>query len=575
MDYLWIVGELAAIAAICGLVAGSAPDRTKLMRNFLWLVLIGVGMALILAAVAHYQPGWIKDMVQPWVDKLRQCYWNNKRFMIWWIDPYFGDISGNIIWPVSGLAVWLAWGAGVIAFNCRRAVKSWWAALPGVAAAVVISYYLWFWGYAGLGALVILFSRVGEKVPWGAALIATVVANSLLLTVWTLYSFFGKHKGWRVLVSQLAIWAGCYLLCWGGAFVLSSAYAKLVKYQAAKAGIAARRVVPYPGLPQIAREIDKIRDFHKQHPLFQLPVDSTYDWKKWRTDPQYAVPAKVREYTLQHFNSPETREYYQYYDNILNADLPPDTYDEGLIFYLRNCTRMWAGLAALYLETGEPDKVLPQMLKITAMDQQKLADLSYVRGELTRVSCRMIWYIYLVSLGPDGPQYAPYYRQALNHLKAQKVCFPDDAGVYLAQLDCLKSENYPEFLALPGAVAFSAKRLAYFMSIRPELQKLKEDGYHGEALPWDVLDIYKYLSINSEVSLLLGRTGVALKLYRSEEGKYPATLAELVPKYLDQLPVSPFPDAPLIYRLDGNDFTLSIKVPPYKYPFEVSSQQRY
>ena len=180
-----------------------------------------------------------------------------------------------------------------------------------------------------------------------------------------------------------------------------------------------------------------------------------------------------------------------------------------------------------------------------------------------------------MSLGPDGVQYAPCYRQALAYLKAQKLCLPDDAGVYLAELAHLKPDNYAEFLALPGAMAFSAKRVTYNLSIRPELKKLAADGYHGEVLPWDRLDTYQRLARFSEVSLLLGRTGVALKLYRSLEGKYPATLAELVPKYLDETPVSPLSDIPLIYQTDGNDFTLSITVQPNKFAFGVFSQQRY
>lgn len=71
MIYLWISGELAAVAAICGLVAGSAPDRAKLTRNFLWLTVIGVVMALVLAGVTHYQSDLITDFLQPWFDKYR------------------------------------------------------------------------------------------------------------------------------------------------------------------------------------------------------------------------------------------------------------------------------------------------------------------------------------------------------------------------------------------------------------------------------------------------------------------------------------------------------------------------
>ncbi len=138
----------------------------------------------------------------------------------------------------------------------------------------------------------------------------------------------------------------------------------------------------------------------------------------------------------------------------------------------------------------------------------------------------------------------------------------------------IKMTNYTDFLTLPATLAFAAKGVAYFMSIRSEIQKLEANGYHGQALPWDYLNIYRNLAIKSEVSLLLGRTGLALKLYRSLEGKYPATLAELAPKYLDRTPVSPFPGYPLNYENDGKDFTLTLTAPNGNH-FKISSQKDY
>jgi len=575
MDYLWIIGELAAIAAICGLIAGSAPDRAKLTRNFLWLALIGAGMALILAAVTRYQVKMITDLFQFWSDQQHRRYEANSSFEVWWITSYFGKIPGYAIWSATALAVWLVWGAGLVAFNCRCAVKSWWIALAGVAAGAAIVYYLCFLGAAGLGALIVLFGRFHVAASLEVALAAAVIANTLLLLGWTLYSFFGKYKGWRVLVSQLGIWAGCYLLCWGGAFVLSSAYAKWVKSQAVKQGVVPYRVIFSPSLPEIAGEIQKISHFYRDHQLFSLPVDGLHAWRKRRYDQQSMVSAKTREYTLQFFDSPEMMAYYQYYDNILNAEIPPGALDSMQIVYLWCYAEVYAGRAALYLERGEPDKILPELLKIMPMDQQKLTGKPYLQAEYTHIGCCVMMYTYLVSLGPDGPQYAPYYRQALDYLKAQKVSLPDGAGVYLDQLERLKPASCYEFLVMPGAMAHLAKGVAYFTSIRPEIQKLADDGYHGQSLPWDSLDIYQQLARFSEISLLLGRTGLALKLYRSEEGKYPATLAELVPKYLDQIPVSPLPDAPLIYRLEGNDFWLTIQAPSSKYPYKTTTEKQY
>lgn len=48
----------------------------------------------------------------------------------------------------------------------------------------------------------------------------------------------------------------------------------------------------------------------------------------------------------------------------------------------------------------------------------------------------------------------------------------------------------------------------------------------------------------------------ALALYRHQTGKYPASLDELVPDYLDQIPEDPEGQTPFTYRLDGESFVL-------------------
>lgn len=297
MVYPMIVGELATIAAICGLVAGNAANRAKLTRNFLWLTVIGIVMALVLAGVTHYQSDLITDFLQPWFDKYRY-YWEKSDFALWWTTWYYGKIPGDVIWTVTALAVWLVWAAGLIAFNCRCAVKSWWAAPLGAAAAMVIVYYLWLLGYTGLGTLIILFGRFRQVISLEVVLAAAAIANTLLLAVWTLYSFFGKRKGWRVLLSQLAILAASYLLCWGFAFMLSAGYGKWVKSEAVKQGVVRYRVLEKSSLPEIAGEIQKTSDFYRNHQSFSLPLDFIYAWRKRRYDQQAMVPAKTREYML-------------------------------------------------------------------------------------------------------------------------------------------------------------------------------------------------------------------------------------------------------------------------------------
>jgi len=52
----------------------------------------------------------------------------------------------------------------------------------------------------------------------------------------------------------------------------------------------------------------------------------------------------------------------------------------------------------------------------------------------------------------------------------------------------------------------------------------------------------------------LGQVAVALRLYRRENGRYPETLKELVPKYLPSLPIDPFDGKPLRYKRMAEGF---------------------
>jgi hypothetical protein len=51
-------------------------------------------------------------------------------------------------------------------------------------------------------------------------------------------------------------------------------------------------------------------------------------------------------------------------------------------------------------------------------------------------------------------------------------------------------------------------------------------------------------------------TDLAIRQYEREHGEWPTSLADLIPGHLGTLPIDPFCDAPLVYRLRGDDFVL-------------------
>lgn len=59
-----------------------------------------------------------------------------------------------------------------------------------------------------------------------------------------------------------------------------------------------------------------------------------------------------------------------------------------------------------------------------------------------------------------------------------------------------------------------------------------------------------------EATLLVSRTGLACRLYKSRNGTYPEALEALVPGILTEVPVDPFTGRPLVYRRDGDGFVV-------------------
>ncbi len=57
-----------------------------------------------------------------------------------------------------------------------------------------------------------------------------------------------------------------------------------------------------------------------------------------------------------------------------------------------------------------------------------------------------------------------------------------------------------------------------------------------------------------EATYLADRTGLACRLFRNRTGRYPASLDELVPGILKEVPIDPFTGKPFVYRREGEGF---------------------
>ncbi len=62
--------------------------------------------------------------------------------------------------------------------------------------------------------------------------------------------------------------------------------------------------------------------------------------------------------------------------------------------------------------------------------------------------------------------------------------------------------------------------------------------------------------IKSEIWKTLSVTGLAIAEYAATNGRYPDSLKELLPDYLDEIPIDPYSDQPMLYQQSSNTFMI-------------------
>ena len=68
------------------------------------------------------------------------------------------------------------------------------------------------------------------------------------------------------------------------------------------------------------------------------------------------------------------------------------------------------------------------------------------------------------------------------------------------------------------------------------------------------LDRFLFQAAQAQAAHAAAYVGIAADRYRLDHGAFPSSLDALVPQYLDDLPLDPFDNAPLKFRLRGGDF---------------------
>ncbi len=482
----------------------------------------------------------------------------------------------------------IAFSIYIAAFNCRKNTNNIYVAVSGTIFAGIIIYFCPIWGFYGLSTFIQFSQRYLNNVSALISIPATIILTATILTAWTIFSFRSKRQGWKTLSVQIALFAGIYATIWLLAFTTAYFYGRYALNQAHKNG-----VIPHYWtykLPEEAQaEKDNIARFIKEHKNFEMPYKSAYHWTKnsSKNHRKRLISQAKREYTLKHFNSADFDEFYrsrekllEYYAQAKNKNilLAPILND------IRSYVRTHAGKAALYKETNQPDKILPELMKVIWIDAELLNDSPFIIVELVRIACRSVWYTAMVQVGPNDKKYAPVYREALEFMKSRRIYLPHEAGYFLymlsndiyAHLD-IKPKSYTACLVMPSAIIRAAKGLLNSIAIQQKLKKMEKQEVFGDSeQPLNnTTQNYRLPALKSRTTIVVGTTALALKLYRVEHGAYPDKLEGLIPEYLDSIPSCPSSGEPLKYESDGRNFTLSYGAEKYRDIYKLTSIPTY
>lgn len=559
MTYLVIVGVLLlGTAVLAGLIAGEPEQKKPRLFTF-----GGAGVALLCGA-ALVCLLWLYAAS---CLELLQCFMpdsgeNEFRLIQFWFNMAFSD-ERRFPWPTAVALVLLVLVLFGVAFNCRRTAGNIYIAFGGVLFFMAVSYICAPVAYHGFNALFLLYLEYMSFAFCTVEGIWAVAGLSLLmLVVWTVYVLRGRRKGWKVLLIQGVIAGGIYVSCWLLAWAVVYPYGWYIRNKVEKMGIQPYAMVMDlpPGVQELFDNFDK---------GLELPFRSVYFWVKKNDleENQKMVPPDKREYTLKNFDIPEFEMFLTSYETAFRNNKNPSAESWAFFTRYRHYAHMRAGRAALFLETGQRGKILPELAKITMIIDELLNEPQTIIAVLIREAIQSIWYSGMVRLGPDGPEYAPVYREALDRVKGQGVRVTTEPGWLLYILDSRlhfknrmdMGERAGKILLAPSVIAESVRAVVLALALEGKRAEL-EQAQVFEVPPHEgeMERMLRLVAIRGRLVKVMATTGLALKLYRSEKGVYPEKLGQLVPEYLDAVPVCPYTGEPLVYTSDGKAFRLAV-----------------
>ncbi len=507
------------------------------------------------------------------------------------------SIPGYPGWmPLFTVGVIISWAVVlyVLFFNCRLLVGNpYYAFIAGIFS-VAILFFTGIWACYGFASFYMFFISEKDFVTFILGtqhtriligLIPTFSILIFLLVFWTIRNFRHNVPDWKKLLKDLGLFAGGCAAVWFLSAVIALAYGHAAIAESARLFPMEKR----PGIPQAMLEADKKQkewndQFGMDHPDFQLPMSSTYNWFTGGNKP---IPDAIRKKTLDIFQSPKGEEFFRLNSEQIRRytqELPLVQWDLTDCSMYRligwRAVARWACDRAILLAFLERNKeILPALDELVPMENAIEKYRTSIIESLVLFAIQPMRLNKMVQFGPDSPEYATYYRRELDKILQTPIHIPNEAPLAAREVESFfrlkpfaltpEESFYSRLLSFPFNSILFARETFQFIALKDEADALSKQTVMGPMdnrfIPETGEAIYRKAIIIAACRKSLYSIALSLKLYRCEKGEYPKTLQELVPQYLKQLPVDPTDGSQLVYeRLPDGSFHLSMPASSYR-----------
>eukprot|EP00831_Metopus_contortus_P011373 TRINITY_DN14516_c0_g3_i1.p1 TRINITY_DN14516_c0_g3~~TRINITY_DN14516_c0_g3_i1.p1 ORF type:complete len:472 (+),score=48.83 TRINITY_DN14516_c0_g3_i1:424-1839(+) len=362
-----------------------------------------------------------------------------------------GKVPGWLTWLTIGVAFAVIITIYMIFFNCRILCKK---PLHGAVAGTVCTVLsggvavLCFFNLLTLRAFVFTANQVDSAIFYKDMLleiIATSVIMLILPTAWTFRSLripAGNNTG--VLFKDVAKVICVFVAIWLLAAAVARGYTKATINYVNSVAPAKKR----PGIPQKLLDADKEymdwqAAFFKDNPDIKLPLASTYNWLKLQGKRSSGIVTKnMKQHTLEWFQSKEGEEFFRrtsgqvsrYMEEIPVFNFKRWEYYEMLAGW-RMVARFICSRAVLYAYLDRPEDILPGLDELVVMEntigEYKQTPLEH----LVLIACRALRLYTIIQFGPEGKQYAPFYRRELDLVLNRKSVMSCEAWSFTEEAE--------------------------------------------------------------------------------------------------------------------------------------------